>query len=182
MSRRRNMERKQVTYKQLKKGQEIREIRGENETRMLRAYVKDINPSYVTVELWKPGGMEEKISTSNMFGVEMTEKEFEDKYRKRAREILKNIGNKLALDEIGYHEMWNGWLYGTPYEMAAYCAKEKIRAVGHSTDITPKNPMFSNDILDVGVCAEYENGERFWCHYRSRSIENMKEVYKELLE
>lgn len=45
------MERKQVTYKQLKKGQEIREIRGENETRMFRAYVKDINPSYVTVEL-----------------------------------------------------------------------------------------------------------------------------------
>lgn len=79
------MERKQVTYKQLKKGQEIREIRGENETRMLRAYVKDINPSYVTVELWKPGGMEEKISTSNMFGVEMTEKEFEDKYRKKSK-------------------------------------------------------------------------------------------------
>ena len=66
--------------------------------------------------------------------------------------------------------------------MAAYCAKEKIKVVGHSTDITPKDPMFSNDILDVGVCAEYENGERFWCHYRSRSIENMKEVYKELLE
>lgn len=43
------MERKQVTYKQLKKGQEIREIRGENETRMLRAYSRGMSAAECTV-------------------------------------------------------------------------------------------------------------------------------------
>ncbi len=27
--------------------------------------------------------------------------------------------------------------------------------------------MFSGDTLDVGVCAEYDDGERIWCHFRS---------------
>lgn len=41
--------------------------------------------------------------------------------------------------------------------------------------------MFSGDTLDIGVCAEYEDGERFWCHYRYSDIEKMIEQYKELV-
>lgn len=71
----------------------------------------------------------------------------------------------------------NAWLYGTPYEIASYCIKNGMKVVGHSTDITPKTVMFSGDTLDVGVCAEYEDGERFWCHYRSENIKEMIELY-----
>ena len=112
----------------------------------------------------------------------MSDEEFKNKYREKAKEVIKNIQNRLLYDEIGYHEMWNLWLYGTPYEMAAYCEKEKIKIIGHSTDITPKIAMFSRDTLDVGVCAEYEDGERFWCHYRSSDIEKLLERYSELVK
>lgn len=94
-----------------------------------------------------------------MFIVEMTEKEFEDKYRDRAKEVIVGIQNKLHGDELGYHEMWNAWLYGSPYEIASHCVKNSMKVIGHSTDITPKIAMFSGDTLDAGVCAEYENGE-----------------------
>lgn len=173
---------KQVTYKHLIIGQEIKGTQEPGRSIGFTAYVKDINPNFVTVALWSPDGTEEKISTSAMFTVKMSDEEFKAKYREKAKEVLKNIQNKLLLDEIGYHEMWNSWLHGTPYEIASYCVKEKIRIVGHSTDITNKIAMFSGETLDVGVCAEYEDGERFWCHYRSSDIEKMLEMYSELVD
>ena len=171
---------KDVTYKHLKVGQEIRGYKDGGRSVGFRAYVKAINPNYVTVSLWDKNGTEEKINSSSMFRVEMSEEEFNDKYREKAKEVIKNIQNKLLLDEIGYHEMWNAWLYGTPYEMAEYCIKEKIKIVGYSTDVTPKTAMFSGDLLDAGVCAECEDGTRFWCHYRSEDIKNLIERYPEL--
>lgn len=176
------MEEKLVTYKNLKIGQEIKGTENGGAFRMFSAYVKAINPAYVTVEIWGKGGEEEKIDASFMFRVEMTEEEFQRKYRSGAREVLLGIQNKLNRDELGYHEMWNAWLYGSPYEIASYCAKNKMKVVGYSSDITPKHSMFSGDILDVGVCAEYEDGERFWCHYRSEDIKKMVERHKNLIK
>lgn len=144
--------------------------------------VKSVNAAYVTVDMWGKGEREEKIDASYMFYVELTEKEIEEKYKDKAKEILKNIQNKLHRDEIGYHEMWNAWVYGTPYEMASYCVKNKMNVIGHSTEIIPKMAMFSGDILDVGVCAEYENGERFWCHCRSSDIKKLLDRYKYLID
>lgn len=175
------MENKSVTYRNLKVGQEIRGTKGGRGTRLFTAYVKSITPAYVTVEMWRRGGSEEKIDASLMFSVEMTEEEFRKKYHDAAKEVMSGIQNKLHGDELGYHEMWNSWLYGTPYEMASYCIKHKMKVVGHSEDITPKHAMFSGDVLDVGVCAEYEDGERFWCHYRSEDIKKMLECYKDLI-
>ena len=40
------------------------------------------------------------------------------KYRDSAMQVIKNIQNTLHRDEIGEHEMWNSWLYGTPFEIA----------------------------------------------------------------
>lgn len=174
------MEDKLVTYKHLTVGQEIRGTEGEGTSSSFSAIVKSINPAYVTVEMWRKGGKEERIDTSLMFRVEMSEKEFEEKYREKAKEVITGIQNKLHSDQLGYHEMWNAWLYGTPYEIASYCVKNSMKVIGHSTDITPKIAMFSGDTLDVGVCAEYEDGERIWCHYRSEDIKNMIEQYKEL--
>lgn len=116
-----------------------------------------------------------------MFRVEMSEKEFKEKYREKAIEVLEGIQNKLHRGEIGEHEMWNAWLCGTPYEIAKYCVKEGMSVIGHSTDIMPKIAMFSGDTLDAGVCAEYENGDRIWCHFQSEDIGKMLEKYKELL-
>lgn len=176
------MEYKQVTYKNLKVGQKIRGTIGDGCSRGFTAFVKSINPAFVTVELWRKGGTEEKINSSLMFEVEMTEEEFNAKYREKAREVLYGIQNRLHGDEIGYHEMWNAWLYGTPYEIAKECVKQNMRVIGHSPDIVPKHAMFSGDLLDVGVCAEYEDGERFWCHFRSQDIKEMLEEYKDLIQ
>lgn len=175
-------ENKLVTYKQLQIGQKIEGTQDSGRHHMFSAFVKEINPISVTVEMWRKGGTEEKINSSFMFEVEMSEKEFEDKYREKAKEILKNIQNKLSVDEIGYHEMDNSWLYGTPYEMAKYCIRDKTTILGHSNDIIPKTSLFSDDALDIGVCCAYEDGERFWCHYRYSDIENMLDDYKDLLE
>lgn len=57
-----------------------------------------------------------------------------------------------------------------------------MKVVGHSTDITPKIAMFSGDTLDVGVCAEYDDGERIWCHFRSGDIKKMVRRYTELVD
>ena len=176
------MENKLVTYKHLSVGQEIKGTEGEGCHTSFSAIVKSINPAYVTVEMFGRGGREEKIDASLMFNVEMSEKEFEEKYRDKAKEVIMGIQNKLHGDELGYHEMWNAWLYGTPYEIANYCIKNDMKVVGHSTDVTPKITMFSGDILDVGVCAEYENGDRIWCHFRSDDIKKLLERYKELVD
>lgn len=175
------MEEKLVTYKNLKVGQKIKGTKDGGSRSLFTAYVKSINPAFVLVEKWRIGGKEEQINSSVMFCVEMTEDEFESKYCEKAKEVLHGIQIKIHSDEIGYHEMWNAWLYGTPYEIAQYCVKENMRVVGYSSDIMPKTAMFSGDTLDVGVCAEYEDGERFWCHFRKSDIDRMLEYYKDLI-
>lgn len=171
---------KKVTYKQLKVGQEIEGTTLGNCNSGFSAIVKDINPAFVTVLMW--GRDEKKISSEAMFEVKMTEDEIAEKYREQAKEVLKGIQNILHRDQIGYHEMWNRWLYaGTVYDIAAYCLKEKMNIVGHCKEIHPKTAMFSGEVLDIGVCAEYEDGERFWCHYRSSDLERLLKRNKELL-
>lgn len=175
------MEEKLVTYKNLEIGQEIKGHVDGGCSSGYAGYIKEINPAFVTVAMWREDGKLKKINSSCMFKVEMTVEEFNSKYKEKAREVLKGIRNKLHGDEIGYHEMWNAWLYGTPYEMASHCAQNNMMVIGYSPDICPKTAMFSGDILDAGVCAEYEDGERFWCHFRSKDIEDMLEQYQELI-
>lgn len=170
---------KLVTYKNLHIGQEIEGHKLEGCSSSYTATVTAINPAYVTVLVWER--LEERVDSRSLFSVKMTKQEFEDKYKEKAKEVLSKITNKLLRDEIGYHEMWNSWLYGTPYEIAQYCIQGNIKIIGYCSDIIPKTAMFSGDILDIGVCAEYDNGERFWCHYRYSDIEKMLSRYKDLL-
>lgn len=173
------MENKYVTYKHLKIGQEIKGTKDGNLTSGFTAYVKDINPNFVTIEKWRKGGNTEKISTHCLFRVNMTEKEFNAKYKEKAKEVIANIQNKLYKDQIGYHEMWNSWLYGNPFEIASACIKHDISIVGHCTDIVHKVNMFSGEELDIGVCAEYSDGERFWCHFSTKTLNDMIEIWGE---
>lgn len=169
---------KYVTYKNLKKGQEISGAKSCTEHHGFKGYVKEANAAYVIVEKWEKGGREEKYSSDFMFGVEMTDEEFRSKYNSFAGEIIEKIQSKMIYDEIGYHEMANGWLSSDPWEMAKSCKERKYCVIGHSSDITPKTAMFSGEVLDVGVCAEDEDGERFWCHFRSDDIEILVRRYK----
>lgn len=85
-------------------------------------------------------------------------------------------------DEIGEKEMWNAWLSSDPWEMAQLCKEKKVTVLGHCKDIAPKQAMFSGDLLDIGVCAEDEDGYRFWCHFRSSDIDIMKKRYQRYQE
>lgn len=176
---------KYVTYKHLKKGQKVEGAKSGGSSHGFTGYVKEANAAYVIIEMWKPGGREEKYSSELMFGIEMTEEEFKGKYNEDAGKIVKAIQNTMHSDEIGYKEMWNAWLSYDPWEMAQECRKNKLTVLGHCKDIIPKIAMFSGDTLDVGICVEDEDGDRFWCHFRSSDIEIMRrryEKYQELMK
>ena len=171
-------EEKYVTYRRLKKGQEVSGVKYGNTTRGFRGYVKEANVAYVDLELWEHGGPEERfLSEETLFGIEMTEEEIRAKYNAKAGEIVKSIQNRLGSYEIGSHEMWNSWLSSDPWELAQACVKEKLTILGSCYDIDPKHAMFSGDLLDVGICAEDEDGDRIWCHFRSEDVEVMKRRY-----
>lgn len=48
-------------------------------------------------------------------------------------------------------------------------------------EIGEKVPI-SGELLDVGICAEDEDGDRFWCHFKSDSVEVMKRRYERYQE
>lgn len=174
-------DKKLVTYKHLSVGQKIHGVESSNRTSWFTGTVKDINPAFVTV--MKFDKYEEKYNSEEYkFEVLMSEAEYKAKYQNTAKKILKNLNNRLQYDEIGYHEMWNSWLYCDIYEMADYCEKVKMMVVGYCTDIIPKIAMLSGDTLDIGVCCEYEDGERFWCHYRSSDLKELLDKNTELME
>lgn len=168
---------KQVTWRSLKPGDKVKGWREGNRVSMANAVVKEANPAYVTI--LKFGEYEEKLnSETTLFDVEMTDKEVREKYADAAAEIVKSIQTKLHEAEIGYHEIWNSWVNPNPYEMAAYCQKYDFKIIGHVSLSVPKTAMFSGDKLDIGICSEYSDGERFWCHARSSYIEDMLEYYQ----
>lgn len=112
-------EEKYVTYRHLKKGQEISGAKQGNFWHSFKGYVKEVNTAYVILELWNPGGPEERFpSEETLFGIEMTEGEIKEKYNQMAGTVVKAIQNRLENYEIGYHEMFNSWLSSDPWEMA----------------------------------------------------------------
>lgn len=170
-----------VTAKNLKVGQEIKGWEIGNRRSMCSKIVKEVTPFRIRVA-WRSEDEGEWVDASAMFEVELTDKEVYEKYHKDAEEIYAALQNKLLRDQIGYHEQWNAWLSYDLYEMAYYCRKEKIKIVGYSEDIIPKHSW--TGLLDIGICAEDEDGQRFWCHcsrdvfdYLARSKE-MKEQAK----
>lgn len=94
-------EKKQVTYKNLKKGQKISGTASLSSSSGFIAYVKEINPAFVTVEMWHPGGREEKINADDMFLIELTEEEIREKYNEKAKDAVRNIQTVMLRDEIG---------------------------------------------------------------------------------
>ena len=170
--------RKYVTWRSLKSGQEIYGYKKGFSTCGFRGVVESANVAFVTVLKW--GTDKEQIASEDtMFEVDMTDEEFRSQYAKGAAEVIQALQNSLAEYEIGYHEMWNAWIRYDPYEMAAECQDRKIKVIGVCGDITPKQNLFDPDlILDIGICAEYSDGERFWCHASRTYLDEMLEQYK----
>lgn len=172
---------KDVTYKHLKKGQQIHGHKLGSMASSYHGTIKDINPAYVTVLIF--GTREEKIpSEEALFSVQMSEEEFRAKYHAEAVTIMKALQNKLANHEIGAHEMWNGWVSYDPYEMAKECKHHKLKVIGVCEDVWQRLKMFdTDDSKDIGICVEEDNC-KFWCHASESYIADMLEEYKELLE
>lgn len=170
-------ETKFVTWRHLKPGDKIDGWKEGSMWTGCRATVVSVNPAHVTVLVFDRD--EKKLNAETvMFEIKLTDKEFHAKYAAGAAEIMKNIHNKMLIDECGYHEMWNAWIGVDPYEMAALAAKHKFKIVGHTVLSFPKRPMFGGEPLDIGICCEYEDGERFWCHARSSYLVDMVKFYE----
>lgn len=164
---------KSVTWRSLSLGQQVKEWRSGQSLHMASATVKAKNAAFVTLLVF--GIQEEKVaSEGTLFGIEMSDEEFRRTYRKEAEQLIADIQVKIPEYAIGAHEAWNAWLSHDPYEMAAECKEHKIRVLGHCTDILPKrNLLDPNLILDVGICAEYSDGEKIWCHWSGESLKQM---------
>ena len=158
---------KWVTAKNLKVGDKIQGWKIGSSRWMCSKIVKEVTPFRVRV-VWRMEDEGEWVDASAMFEVELTDKEFYTKYQKDVEELQVALQNKLLRDEIGYHEMWNTWIAYDLYELAHKCREEKLKFIGWTEDITPKH-SWAGQLLDVGLCAENEDRERFWCHV-SRDI------------
>ena len=169
-------ENKRATYHALEVGQKIDGYEMGNNIHFGDWTVVDVNPSYVSVKQ-KFGNKVTQVPSDVIFFIKLTEDEFEQKYLEGAKEVYRNIQNRLAEYEIGDHEIWNAWL-GTPYEMAQQCDRGDFKIIGYCKDIIPKHSWITEEPLDVAICAEYENGERFWCHWRMEYLKEMIEVYR----
>ena len=174
--------RKYVTWRSLKKGQKIYGYKKGSMWSGFRAEVESANVAFVTILKW--GTDREQISSEDTtFEVDMTQEEFEAMYAKQATEVMKALKNHLSEYEIGYHEMWNAWITYDPYMMAAECQDKKMKVVGVCEEIFPKRNMFDPDlVLDIGICAEYEDGDRIWCHASKEYLKDMIEEYGHLVK
>lgn len=171
-----------VTWRSLKKGQEIKGYKCGFSHSMFSAVVESANAAFVTVLKW--GKYREQISSEEtLFAVKMTEEEFQAMYADEAVELMKALRNRLPEYEIGCHEMYNAWIRYDPYEMAAECKAKKMKVIGICDEIIPKRNMFDpNYILDIGICAEYKDGDRIWCHASKEDLERMFEEYGHLVK
>lgn len=170
-----------VTWRHLHVGQEVHTIRDGNITRFGRWFVKSTNISKVVLYQWRVGGQEESVPTSVIFEVEMTAAEIRKAWLPAAKLVREALSNSLNYDEIGYHEMANGFLSHDLMWMAKYCADQEFSIVGVCYDIPVPHMLSPNDILDIGICAEYVDGDRFWVHWRRSSLQNAIDRFDEIL-
>lgn len=64
--------------------------------------------------------------------------------------------------------------------MAANCDRQNLKVLGYCQDIPYKAAMFSGEHLDIGICVEDEDGDKFWCHYKSDWLRQTFDVFHEI--
>lgn len=152
-------ETKYISFSELKIGMEIQGYKKGCSQSFCCQEVKSIKNNSVTLS-W---GTTLENASDYMFSVELTNEELQEKYKDTIQEIKEALNHNLGQVD-GYHEMWNSWLFARNLaEMASNLKEHKLRIIGYATLTTPKLTMFGTT-LDIGVVAEYEDGERIWCH------------------
>lgn len=167
-------ETKYIPISKLKVGIEIQGYKKGNTTSFCTQEVIAIKNNTVKLS-W---GTTLENASDYMFSVKLTDKELREKYKSVVQEIREALNHDLGQVD-GYHEMWNSWLYASNLtEMASTLNEHKMRIIGYATLTVPKHAMFSDEVLDIGIVAEYEDGERIWCHasdkYRKRLLNRDK--------
>ena len=163
-------ETKYIPLSELKVGMEIQGYKKGNTTSFCTQEVKSIKSNSVTLS-W---GSTLENASDYMFAVELTKEELQEKYKNDIEEIREALNHDLGQVD-GYHEMDNSWLFASDLaELTSTLKEHKLRIIGYATLTTPKVTMFDTT-LDIGVVAEYEDGERIWCHTSSEDIRNLLE-------
>lgn len=165
---------KMVSGKQLKPGDMVSGWNYEGHWRLCNAKVLHVNNFVVDVVIWPgPYGTEETVDVHAQFEIPLTEEEYRTKYAVGAKAVVEGLKIHLQPDEIGYHEMDNHWLGCSAFEMAEALEEMDGHVAGICPEIVPKQTMFSGSTLDVGVCVEMSDGDRFWCHWFMESVEDV---------
>lgn len=173
-------DRKRIPLKQVKEGTKFN-ILISNSTSTTASY-ELIKQQGIFAILKVFGDREERVSTENAFiEIELTAEEMKDKYSNKAKEIAKNLHNKIPFDSryIGYHEMWNSWIDPDPYQMASNCEYEKLEVIGICELGDAEKVIGDYLTLDIGVVARTDDGNVFWCHSASKWFND--EEWTELL-
>jgi hypothetical protein len=164
-------ETKYIPVSELKVGMEIKGYKNGSTTTFHSADVVSIKNNTVKLSWGDPL----KNASDYMFEIELTKEELQEKYKDAIQEIREALNHDLGQVD-GYHEMWNSWLFAYDLaEMASTLNEHKLKIIGYATLTVPKHPMFSDGLLDIGVVAEYEDGERIWCHFSNESRKRLLE-------
>lgn len=172
-------ETKKLTVEQLKIGQEFLCYKiGQSTTHPCLCHIKEIGPDGIIIyDKTRPSAGSEKVPINAIFEVELTDKEFNQKYRDSAKEVYDILSGAEYIGDRGSHEMYNGWLGSTCQELYKNLKDEDWKLIGWFWLSNVKHGYFSD--CDIGVIAEDNDGERFWCHYTKQEIDYMCECYKE---
>lgn len=163
-------ETKKVTAGQLKIGDKIVSFTINNCcTSSWRNCVKEINENGVVIYKKYSDDKGELISKDALFTVELSDEEFINKYHVAARYIYDILSGPEYKGDRGFHEMDNSWLGGTIEEFYVLLQKKKLSLIGWFSLPNIKHGFFCD--CDIGIIAEDENGERFWCHDQKENID-----------
>lgn len=47
---------------------------------------------------------------------------------------------------------------------------------------SPARPTDTRDVWEIGICAEYDNGDRIWCHATKEYLLEMIDEYAHLVD
>lgn len=164
---------KEMSWRNLKPNDIIKEFKYGNIHSFGRWKVVELNVSRIGLQsLYGENNPVNYYSTADFtYMIPYTEEELRERYYKDACEVVKTLQNTINHDAIGNHEMWNAWIGTDAYEFAQNLKHEQITLLGVCYDITYKENMY--DTYDVAIVCEYEDGERFWCHYKSEWLKNI---------
>ena len=163
-------ETKYISLSELKVGMEIQGYKKGGTTSCCTKEIVSIKKNTVKFNWGDPL----KNASDYLFEIKLTEEELQEKYKDAVQEIKEALSHDLGQVD-GYHEMWNSWLCAVSLtEMASQLNEHKLRIIGYATLTSPKRTMFGT-LLDIGVVAEYEDGERIWCHTSSEHIKSLLE-------